>query len=95
MSEKRDYMRAWTPEEILKPIDFWEQVKLSDKLADQVRALMFGRHPGVQLLTIADLAAIWVQNHPVEMRSNALAQMIAAIRDLAKIPHEQDDKNKT
>lgn len=88
-----EYCRAWTPEELVSfAKDPAAMVKLSDELAFKINKILFGRHPGVQLMTIADLAARWVQGHTEEYREKALAEMKSAIEDLSKVtpPNELD-----
>lgn len=86
---REEYVRAWTAEEILSfANDPMGMVKLSDELALKISGIMFGRHPGVQLLTIADIAARWVNGHEPGYRQRALNEIKQAISELAKLPNE-------
>lgn len=90
---KDEYVRSWSPEELVNfARDPAAMVKLSDELALKINKILFGRHPGVQLMTIADLAARWVQGHPEVYRQRALEEMKSAIDDLSKVtpPNELD-----
>jgi hypothetical protein len=80
-----EYVRSWTAEEMISfARDPAAMVKLSDELALKIGKILFGRHPGVQLMTIADLGARWVQGHTEEYRQKALDEMKQAIEDLSK-----------
>jgi hypothetical protein len=62
---------------------------ISDELALKFWSELFGRHPGIQLLTIADMGARWINSHPKEYRENAMNAIIQAMLGLATI----DQKN--
>lgn len=67
-------------------------VKASDVLAEEFWGKLFGRHPGVQLLTISDMAARWIMNHPPETRSNAEKAIISSIVALTEIDQRHEHK---
>jgi hypothetical protein len=78
--------RAWYADELaFKDVDeLMEAARMSDDLADELWTRLFGRHPGVQLLTIADMAARWIQHHEAADREHAIEVMIKSLVMLAK-----------
>jgi hypothetical protein len=56
-------IRIWDYDEVHnRPHD--EVVRQSDELVAAMRKLLFGKHPGVQMLALAEMCGQWVINHP-------------------------------
>jgi hypothetical protein len=85
--QRRPRLRAWHSDELAftDAAEMQKASSASDVLAEKFWAELFGRHPGVQLLTISDMAARWILNHPPEFRLRAENAMIEAIVGLARL----------
>jgi hypothetical protein len=78
------YTRAWTSEDVTgRPSG--EVIDQSDKLTARIRPILFGKHPAAQMLTLAELAGIWIGGHQTkELQDIAMESLFGAVRDFAK-----------
>lgn len=75
--------RVWGGDEILgRPDD--AVVDQSDQLTAAIRPILFGKHPGAQMLTLAELAGIWICGHDEEIRNQAMETFVGAVHDFVK-----------
>jgi hypothetical protein len=87
-------LRAWHSDELAftDSVEAMKAVSTSDAMAEKFWGELFGRHPGVQLLTISDMAARWINNHPPELRDNAKQAMSEAIAGLTAIDQKYEQR---
>jgi hypothetical protein len=53
-----------------------------DELLDRIRPLLGGHHPAVQGYVVADLVAMWIAGHHVDVRDEIRAKQFDFIREL-------------
>jgi hypothetical protein len=75
-------VRAWTVGEMFghEPD---KVVKQSDQLTEAIGKIIFGKHPGAQMLSLAECAAMWVLNHS-ENHEEHLALFCACVTDFVR-----------
>lgn len=53
-----------------------------NKLVEEIKPILGGRHPAMQSIALAELLAIWLAGHDVEVREALLANHIEVVREL-------------
>jgi len=62
-----------------------EQATQVSEIVDEIKPILAGNPPEVQGAVIADLLAIWLVGHPPQIREEALAFHIDAVRELIEV----------
>jgi hypothetical protein len=87
-------IRVWYVGDLAN-VDYDRLVELSSQLTEKVSPLFFGKHPGVQMLSLIDLVAIWVSGHRQDLQDDMLASLDAGVREmLACLNKEKEAKQR-
>ena len=76
----------------MKPLEqseFPSSQREAEAIVDEVRNWFRGHHPAVQGMALAELTAIWLSGHPLEVREDLMALQCAGIRELVELADQE------
>lgn len=83
-------IRIWNAEEFFKRPSK-EVVEQSNQLDAAMRKLLFGKHPGAQMLSLVTMSAQWVRNHQKGEHRNQAYHLFKLALDECILKGELDE----